>query len=245
MNNPPTILVSILYWHQDQKQAEAVTRIICDLLDEPTECELMMEARYDSPLASPQVQAYAQQKFAKVHVWKCNRKALGFPGGCNEMAYGLLNHITIQRHLGHGFKNIDAILLLEADCVITRKNWIKELKEAWKEAKEQSKLVVGALQPAYTWSPGSTASAHINAVALYDSDIVRYIPELRGGPNQTGWDHFHGPTILPHAVNSPLFKLDYRRPTIGQEELFASNALVYHGVKDDSALKAIRKKYNI
>jgi len=241
MNKKPTTLLLILpYWREDQKQVEKVARLCSDLLPEFAEnAEIMLVTRYDAPPPSTSIQIALQQKFNKVHVWKCNRVGDGFPGGCNEMAYGIFNHVLTQRHMNAGFKNIDVLFLLEGDCVLTRPTWLEELIAAW-EDRGDGKHIVGTKQDAIPdWS-----NDHINAVALYDPEITRKFPFLVGGPLHVGWDTYHGPALIPFATDSKLFKLDYKRPSITKEELFAKDfPLVYHGVKDNSALEAVRKKW--
>jgi hypothetical protein len=159
------------------------------------------------------------------------------------LALGLLNFISSSRGFGDNFNDVDALLILESDCVITRRTWVVELIAEWEAAAARNKLVVGALQPR---SADGGIEEHINAVALYDVDIACVLPNLRECPSGRGWDHHYGPSIVPYAVNSPLFKLDYRRETITAEQLFADpDVLVYHGCKDDSAIHAVRSKYNL
>lgn len=237
-----TLLLVLPYWSEDLKQVERVARLAADLLPEFAEnAEIMLAGRYDAPAPSASIQIYLQQKFAKVHVWKCNRRGDGFPGGCNEMAYGIFNHILVSRHMKTGFANIDFLLLMEGDCVFTRRTWVEELMEAW-EARGDNKHIIGTKQEAIPgWS-----NDHINAVALYDPEITRKFPFLIGGPMHLGWDTHHGPALLPFAEDSKLFKLDYKRETITEEELFAEGSpLVYHGVKDNSAIEAVRNHYNL
>lgn len=239
------LLICLLYWHGDLKEVERLVRLGCDLRKEITEdAELMFVQRYDSPAPSAAIQLLAQSKFIKVHVWKCNRKALGFPAGCNELAYGILNHICIQRHMNGAFKDIDAIMILEGDCIITRPTWIEELIQEWEKGKREGKSIVGTIQEP---TPEYQIKRHVNAVAMWDADIVRILPCLIGGPNQTGWDHYHGDSTVPVAMNSPLFWLDYRKPTVTPKEIFEDHpdVLIYHGVKDDSGIRAVREKFNL
>jgi hypothetical protein len=50
--------------------------------------------------------------------------------------------------------------------------------------------------------------------------------------------------------DTPLIHLDYRRKSITPEELFSPKKekkvpVLYHGVKDDSAIMAVREKFGI
>lgn len=237
------LLVCLLYWDGDKAQMEKLAQLACDLLEEKTEeAEVMMVARYDSGPLSPPVQNLLVQKFLRMRYWLCDRRGAGFPNGCNMLAYGLLNHLSKRREEGD-FQEIDSLLILESDCVITRRSWVKELAAEWLAVLDQRKLVAGALQRHGQWHD---IEEHINAVALYDVDVACVLPCLRGGPSDKGWDHFHGPSIVPHALNSALFKLDYQKKTISPAELFSDpNVLIYHGVKDESAINAVRQRYSL
>lgn len=222
---------------------EQVAHLACDLLENPTdEAEILFFVRFDTDYPTTALQSEAAKKFAKVHLSRCTRRGIGFPAGCNEMALGLFDYILSQKNEGQLFERIDSFLILESDCVITRRSWVEELRAEWQRMLSLGKIVSGSLQPEGKW-PG--IEEHINAVALYDAELLCYLPSLNSCPPHRGWDHHHGHSIVPYALNSPLFHLDYKRAFIGSEELFASPALVYHGVKDDSALKAVREKYGI
>lgn len=238
------LLVALLYWNGDKSAMERLARLACDLLNEPSDqAECLFVARHDASAPSAGVQYHAGLKFSKTGLWMCDRRAEGFPGGCNEMAYGLLNHVLIERHMNRGYKDITTILILEGDCVITRPTWITELCAEWEKAYALNKRIVGTVQKAM---PEIPTNDHINAVAMYDSEILRVIPTMVGGPMHIGWDNYHGPKAMPWAYDSPLFKLDYRRPTITSEELFKEpSPLIYHGVKDDSGIKSVREKYKL
>jgi len=236
------ILVVMQYWEGDQKQAEEVVKLACDLLPEMSELvELMFVYRHDAQPPSTAVQVVAQQKFSKVRAWRCTRNGEGWPGGPNEMAYGVLSHVPIERHLHNAFPGIDAILLLEADMVFTRPQWDVELIEEWGKTVRAGKLISGALVAK------GTNEEHINGGALFAWDATTHITALRGGPYLEAWDFHHRRTLVENAMPSGKFFLDYKKATITPEELFAERddvaPLIYHGVKDRSAIKAVRDKY--
>jgi len=251
MKQETKILFCLLYWNEDRLQVEKLARLMADLRPEITEqAQIMFVARYDAKLPSMATQAHVQAKFEKVFVWQCNRRGEGFPGGCNEMAYGLFNHILTERHLHGNFKDITTIMILEGDVVFTRPFYIEELIKAWDDRENHGpqKYAGGTVQ---TGKEEWHTVDHLNAVALYEAELARLMPCMIGGPMHIGWDNYHGPSMIPHAVNSKLFLLDYRRDTITPKELFDEGngpdgyPLVYHGVKDSSALAAVREKYNL
>jgi len=236
------ILCCLPYWENDRKNVEEVASLLCDLLEEPTElADIAFIQRFDAPLPSFRIQEKCRHKFEHVIVWKCDRTGVGFPGGCNELAYGLLNWVPMQRHLYGGFKDIGGILILEGDCIVTRRAWDKELMALLGKMQANNRMVAGAVIP-----KNEHTQEHVNAVALYDSNIAVKLPNLRGGPQNIGWDAYHGPIMVANNLKNDLFRLDYNRPTITQAELdVAGDALVYHGIKDSSGVLAVRKKYGI
>lgn len=243
--SPTRLLVVVPYWEGDKQKMEQVIKLACDLLDSKSDrAELLFVARFDADFPSPSIQEEAAEKFSKVHLWRCHRRGMGFPSGCNEMALGILDYILTQRDNDLAFTDISTFLILESDCVITRRTWVEEICNAWDSLSGLGKLVAGALQSKEKW--GVDIGDHINAVALYDPDILCFLPCLTRCPTNRGWDHHFGPVIMPYAVDSALFKLDYQRQTISEEELYRdASVLIYHGVKDESAINAVRKRNNL
>lgn len=239
------ILVVMQYWDGDKAQAEEVVSLASDLLPEMSDLvDLAFVYRHDAKPPRGAIQIKAGLKFGKVHAWKSSRSGTGWPEGSNAIAYGVLNDVPIRRHLYKEFEDIDAILLLEADTVFTRPNWDKELAALWDKTVKAQKYVTGALVGEY-----GGPEPHINGVALFAWNASTVIPELRGGTCLEGWDYTHRKAILAKAMPSGLFRLDYKRPMITPDLLFAERdgiaPLVYHGVKDDSAIKAVREKYGL
>lgn len=239
------ILAVCGYWNGDRAQMEQVVRLISDLMEKPTtQSELLFLGRYDAEPPSREVYDHAAKRFSKVNYWRCNRVGYGFPDGCSQLIYGLFQYIQDQRRVNRFYLDIDALLILESDCAITRRCWVGELCAEWDRTKSMGKMIAGAIQPSGKW--GHDVQEHVNAVGLYDVDILNALPCLKDGSTAVGWDYFHRNSTLPVAINSPLFKLDWQKQTISPEELFADpSVLVYHGVKDQSAVELVRKKYNL
>jgi len=224
---------------------EKSVRLACDLLDAPTtQSELLFLSRHDAEEPSEEIFAYAKKKFYKVHYWRCSLKGSGYPQGCNDLAYGLFQYMADQRSIGH-YPDISSLLILESDCVITRKTWVEELQAEWNKHLAQGRKIVGAIQMRGQW--GQDTDYHVNAVAMYHPDILRFIPTLANGPADIGWDYYHRHVMLNHAGDTKLIKLDFRRESITEEELYGkqSDVLIYHGVKGDSAINAVRNHHNL
>jgi len=226
-------------------QMERVADLAGDLLERrAAQADLLFAGRYDADHPSRQIYSHLCEKFAHVSYWRCSRDGDGFPEGCNNLAYGIFQYLIDQRRVNSMYADISAVLILEADCVLLRRTWLQDLITEWEGARACNKLIAGKVIPAGTFSPGS--AAHVNAVSLYDVEILRHLTCLVGGPRDIGWDYYHGRATVPVTHDSPLFKLDYQRPTITGQELFADpGVVVYHGVKDDSAIHAVRKRFGL
>lgn len=220
--------------------------LACDLLDSKTDqSDLLFIGRFDADYPSPEIIAHAREKFRDVSYWRCMRIGFGHPDGCSQLAYGAFQYLLDQRKTDCRYQDIDTFLMLEADCVFTRKTWLTELLAEWEAARAKGKLIVGAVQPAGKW--GHDVEEHVNAVALYHPDLLERIPNLVGGPLTIGWDYAHKNHILPLAMDTKLIELDWKRDTISKEELFEKNkdVLVFHGVKSDDAIRCVREKYGL
>ena len=239
------ILVVIPYWDGDRVQAETTALLAGDLLEKRSESvSLCFLHRMDSQQPRPKVVDKAMEKFDKVLVRRCGRSGSGFPHGCNEMAYFIL---AWPAHDPKLFKDFDATLILESDCVFTRKNWDTELVEEWVRCVAAGKTICGnIIHNGFGGYP-----RHVNAASLFGKEIsILAAGPLRGGPADIGWDYYHGRNLDPIAYDSPIFFLDYRKATITPRELFAPrkmglSPLVYHGVKDSSAVQAVRDRYHV
>ncbi len=230
----PRMLVVMPYWDGDKNAALDSALLAADLLTRKSDdTGFMFVYRNDSSPPSSLVIQRMREKFGRVDSWKCDRKGVGFPMGPNEMYLGIFSCMVNRKF---NFNEFDFIFIMESDVVVTRPDWHFELIEEWKKTVAEQKNICGTFHPT-AWGG---YPEHVNASALYDRKIVKRLPELVGCDGNVGWDWRFGSSTIPVARNSPLFKLDYSRPTIDADTLLASPALVYHGVKDESARKIIR-----
>ncbi|MCK9587825.1 MAG: hypothetical protein M0Q93_00515 [Terrimicrobiaceae bacterium] len=239
-----SLLVCLPFWDGDWEQARKVALLLSDLLPEKQkDCELMFVSRFDAKQADTTVVMHCMEKFANVYSRKSRRRGVGFPMGCNELAFDIFDHVSYSHSL---FPQVRCILIVESDCVMLTRTWSQELFTAWKFAELDGKSICGNL------IPGNATGGpwHVNAVSMYSWDIVKKIPQLIGAPGTAGWDYYHGPHTTPYAVDTPLIYMDYKRSSISATELFKVRKkrqvpVLYHGVKDDSAIQAVRKKFSI
>lgn len=232
------------YWEGDKAMAQDVAVLLADLLPAKSHiAQFIFIYRHDASPPDEAVVHHVARKFTAVHNIRCPIVGFGHPGGCNAIAFSLFRIFAKNPT----FENCDAFLLLESDCVILRREWDKELWGEWEKTKEEGKLVSGFAHPGCYQNPSGN---HINAAALYASKIANTISAIGRGSMAIGHDWANGPHVFPHSRNSNKFFLDYRRPTITREELFTARLggeipLIYHGVRDDSAILAVREEYGL
>ena len=239
-----SLMVCLAYWEGDWAMAREVARLLSDLLpSRQSNVEFLFQRRFDFESPDADIVRHCEEKFARVHVRRARRRGIGFPMGCNELAFDMFDFMLCEHD---SFPHIDAALLIEADCVMTSRAWNHELIDEWRRAQAAGKFVCGA------FIPGNSDGGpfHINATAIYRWDILRHVPELVGSPGTVGWDWYHGTRLHPVGHYTPLIHLDYRRKSITPEELFypvknKKVPVLYHGVKDDSAIRAVRERFKV
>jgi len=241
--NDSELLVCLPYWDGDWPRMREVALLLADLLPEKsTRTKLLFVLRHDvSKAPDSRLHERCADKFAEVRYYRNKRRGVGWPMGCNEMAFGIFDHVYCRHSL---FPKVDSLLIVESDCVMLRRTWDRDLHQAWHETQKAGKLICGTKIP----TGFQECKFHINAVALYSWDIIQKLPQLIGSPGTVGWDYFHGKITCPVAVNTPLIKMDYNRDTISEQELFSKknkSVVLYHGVKDDSAVKAVRSQLKV
>jgi hypothetical protein len=195
------ILINCQFWEGDKAQAMALARLMADI--EPVfrnDVLFMFCARFDCQHDEETV-AYVAQKFA-VHKYTTKRKATGWPNGPNQMMGDSYEHIVELWRRGKLPKEIDAILLMEADCVPLHKDWINLL---YNEHKASGKKVTGA------WlKKGDCNCEHVNGNCVISIDFWKKAPGMFHPPSRGGWDAMLKHVILPNAAPSRLIWSDYQ-----------------------------------
>ena len=233
------ILICLGYWDGDRDLAFELTDQIGKLLPDKSDLvALMYVVRHDAQPPPEAILNRDRQKFHHVYAEKTFYKATGWPAGCNAIAYSVLNRILPKAH-----RDVEAALILESDCVITRQEWDKELWAEWQKARSMGKDVCGTVLP-WGWKG---CGNHVNASAIWGRKAAAKIPGIHVGKpmGKIAWDYYYGRVTTPLCYNSKLFKLDYKRATIGYEELCEQECLILHGIKDSSARDGIRRKFNL
>lgn len=232
-------LVVIQHYDGDVDFAEQLASLIADL--ERTrnhDADILLVRRSDSRFMSTTIQEKLASKFDTVHTHTCRRFAKGHPFGCNEMWYDL---VMLMAQAAPYATDYYAFIPMESDAVPTRPGWISELIREFKSADIEGKAAIGFIH--------NDPRRHLNGVAVYAADLYNRVGSgiLRGGSPQVPYDIRHANSIIPIAKGTPLIRFQYRRPTISPAELFAEvggvSPAIYHGVKDMSALTAVRDRH--
>ena len=234
-------LIVLNYWNGDREMAKAVAELIADL--EPKFNDMVdfaFHRRFDAEQMTNALKDRLADKFSKVHELKCRRmNAAGYPFGPNEMFYDLLERMYNREWQTDYF----AFLNLEADCCPLSPDWINKMLESYDDAYNSGKSAVGHIIQHPT-------ASHLNGVAIYSTDFWQKAGGMNiiGGPAQVGYDTHHAPRVLPISKDTNNILLDFNRRTITETDLSnldknGERPYLYHGVKDMSALVAVRKKY--
>jgi hypothetical protein len=231
-----SLLILMPYWEGDRKQTEDLATLLADI--EPTlngNASILFLARRDAKPIEPSVLARCKAKFLNASLLYCERHCSGYPYGPNEMFYYSLSAMFKLRG------KYTAWLNLESDCVPMRKDWIVELLSRYNKSVASGKVILGNILFDHP-------TPHVNGVAVYPMNLVGIFQNtILGGRPDNPYDLEMAPNFLKVASDDDSFHLDFKRDTIGEEELlgFTRNGvqpIIYHGVKDDSARKIIRSK---
>lgn len=224
--------------------AHRVAILLADLLPAKSHiAQFTFIYRHDASAPDTEVVNYLARKFTSVNNKRCPIVGFGHPAGCNAIAFSLFRLMRTDP----AYSNCEAFLIMEADTILTRPNWDKELWEEWEKTKAEGKLACGFVYPGCFGNPNGK---HLNAAGLYSSKIARQIPAIGKGKMDIGHDWANGPVTYPVSRDSDLFWMEYRKPTITREELFAKRKngkapLFWHGVQDESAIRIVRQEYGL
>ncbi len=233
-------LVVVQHYDGDVQMAEELVSLISDL--ERTrnhDADILLVRRSDSREISTTFRLKLEAKFDKVMLHACRRVgARGYPYAPNEMFYDL---VTLVAQYAPYKDEYYAFINLEPDAVPTRPGWIGELIAEWRQANQEGKAAIGYIH--------NNPVTHMNGLAVYAIDMWKRVGSniLAGGGPQVCYDIRHAKSILPLAKSTPLINFHYRHSTTTPEEVFAEKngiaPAIFHGVKDRSALTAVRDRH--
>jgi len=241
---PRKLLICLQYWAGDKDTCEELAGMIADLERVKNhDADILFFGRSDAGAPSHDIISKMSGKFDKVMHEKCRRAAPNpgncHPYACNQLFYDM---VTLFSQVKPWINDYYAFINLETDCVPTRPGWIHELIAAWRLADSQGKACIGFIH--------DDVKRHMNGVGVYAIDMWARVGsnKLAGGSPQVPYDIRHADSILPLAVDSPLFYFEYRRATITPDDLFAERRdgiapAIWHGVKDGSARAAVKARH--
>lgn len=232
------IVLCMQYWEGDKQRALSVARLIADLHPEKDNgFKFMFTRRFDATPVDDETLRYVGRKF-DILTHQCRRKEVGWPAGCNGVASDMF--MLAQEKLNRGeWKNVSAVWLLESDILPLKSNWLYLIADEWKRAREANKLIMGA------WSEHHSPVGHINGNMLFHPSLCDRVPGLEGSAPHIGWDVYHAMRLSRHWWKSDQMLNLYRGQNVSTGDLYGPNTnyAFVHGIKDDSGLQIVRKRF--
>lgn len=240
-----TGLLALPFWNGDKEAAMRVARLVADL--EPNfndQFDFLFLARFDCTHDMDTVRHVATKFSVQTYINR-NRRGVGWPFGCNELFFGLLDYVYTMRLAGK-IPEYKFILNFEGDSCPLRRDWLARLDEEWDKAKVK---VCGPLVPP---GPPETGGTHINGNAMYSADMefLHHLARKIGGCNPAGgFDFLLAPMFRKMGwANCPAMRSHWHCgsvPAEAFEALQREGVCFLHGPKDDSGIKFVRKQNGI
>lgn len=232
-----------MFWEGDRAQALKLSRLLADL--EPahsTQADILFVCRFDSK-QDPQTVAYVSRKF-NVFTHTSKRRGTGWPNGCNSLFFGAMEWVYHKMASAQAL-HYKAVLILGADGVPLRRDWLTVFHEGWKAA--QPCFLAGA------WLPDASGGGHdhINGdCALFSGDLkfLHWLAVKVGDVSvSAGWDWILSESFKQWGwANFPFVKSAWNRREAFTEENWTqeieAGTVWFHGQKNDDLLDMARKK---
>lgn len=239
MNPPTKILLALQFWEGDREAAMRLARLVADI--EPAKsdrADFLFISRFDCTHDAETVKYVARKFNVYTHINR-TRREVGWPAGPNGLWFGTMDH-CYDYGRSKKLPTYKAILTFEADGFPLRPDWIARLSEEWD--KSRGAKVVGA----YQTSPGP----HINGNALFSGDpqfLYEIARKISGCRPSGGWDYELAPTFKRLGWRDcAKMRSWWQMKTLPEEtylSLINQDVVFLHGVKDDSVIRHVRKKY--
>lgn len=241
------ILLALQFWENDKADAMRMARFVADL--EPQHCaqaDFLFAARFDCK-HDPATVAHVSKRFNTFTFINRNRRAEGWPFGCNELFFGTVDHVYTQIEAKR-MPQYKAIFTFEADGNPMSPDWIARLHSEWDRLHAKGANMVGAMIPP---GPPETDGKHINGNCLVsaEKEYLHWIARKIGGCRPTaGWDWVLAPLFKNEGwANCPGMRSFWRSPAMPPEvfqRLRREGVFFVHGVKDDSIIRHVRESLN-
>lgn len=236
------LLLALQYWDGDKAQAIRLARLIADI--EPRHCEsadFLFVSRFDCTHDEETI-LHVQKKF-NVHTYiNRHRRGTGWPHGCNDLWFGTMDHVFSFCEAKR-MPPYKAILTFEADSCPLVPNWIRELSNAWDA--QQARSITKVYGPRVEYP-----LPHINGNALFGGDLLtlhKISRQIGGCPPDKGWDFILAKQFKQMGWGDcPLMKSQWQCKTMSESDIDEhrkAGVVFLHGVKDDSVLTDVRKRF--
>lgn len=227
------ILICIPFWKGDQDQAYQMCKVIAGLQAGHVGkvAEVMLVARQDCNIDINMVKVISA-KFNTL-TFKSGSPLKGWPQGPNGMFGSAMIHIANLKN------KYECIHWMEPDCVPLCPNWFWDLVMEWRKRHPKAKII-GCRGDCN----GNGTGDHISGSCLYDPQIARLMPYLTTCTN-VAWDYLHRQKIVSVGGHTKLIQNRYKQTRLPPGVINEPGVVVIHGVKDNSVLDAVKRKYNI
>lgn len=228
------ILIAIPFWQGDKSQAIALCRIIAGLQSHHvgTTAHILLVCRQDCAIDHNMINIL-KPKF-QVFTYHSSSALKGWPSGSNGMFGSTMIHIA-----NTAVKNYECVYWMEPDAIPISPNWFWCLVEEWRK-RHPTSLVVGCRSDCN----GNGTGDHVTGCALYHPNIARLMPYLTTCDN-VAWDYQCRDKIVAVAGSTGLIQNRYRERNVDAGVIEEPGVVIIHGVKDDSVINSVAKKYNI
>ncbi len=227
------LVIALQYWSGDRAAAMRLAKFIADI--EPVrreDVELCIVRRHDAAAMDSAVIEHLTKKFA-VTERVTPEHLVGYPASPNFMAFDVMQAAA-------EWEDVNAVLLMESDCVPVAKDWIDQLKGDWLRSQAQDRLVLGS------WRAACHANGHINGNMLFSPSLVRKAG-MKPCPPKKPWDVFFVKYFEPHWMRTGLISNRYCEMyldavKIETPECGTRPPVLVHGVKDGSVWEYAKTK---
>jgi hypothetical protein len=218
------MLIAIQFWNGDAKMAYSLAKLLADIEPGHQEnADLLLAARFDTAI-DPAVVQYVSRKF-NVFQFKCKRRTVGHPGGCNDLWFGLWDWLCERQAKGAVYK---MLFTCEGDGAPVCNDWVTRMHRVW-----------DACQPASV--VGAFLGDHINGNGLFSghpafsSWLSKRVVAVSYG---TGWDRAMWTSFQQWGARGVEDIRSYWQTRTMTQEWFdaeaAAGTIWVHGIKDES-----------
>lgn len=132
------------FWDGDKGHSNRLVKLLADLEPQKSElADLLLVPRFDSS-ADDEVVKHASKKFT-TYVHKSNKRATGWPGGCNAIFFSAVEWIYWQMAAGK-IPHYDAVFNLAADTAPLVADWLRILHLIWHDENRKRRIYVAGAQ---------------------------------------------------------------------------------------------------